>query len=74
MTDADKSREALRLLIDAILDAVAAAGPMGAPGGHLYAALMGHMGISTFNAIMSAMVRAGKLTKRGQCYHISDVS
>jgi hypothetical protein len=38
----------LKLLADAIIDSVRAAGPLGAPGGVLYAALMTH-GL-TFNS------------------------
>ncbi len=63
---------ALRQLADAIIEAVKAAGPLGAPGGVMYAALMAQgCTLHQFEQIMSGMVRAGKLTKRGDCYHIA---
>ena len=40
MTPAPEQVKALRAVLDAILAAVAEAGPMGAPGGVIYAALM----------------------------------
>ncbi len=61
---------ALRRILDAVCEAVKAAGPLGAPGGHLYAALMAHgCTMEQFNGIMAGLVRAGKLRKSGECYH-----
>ena len=60
----------LKLLCDAIVEAVEVAGDHGAPGGVLYAALMGHMSLSTFEGLMAALVKAGKLTRRGQLYFV----
>lgn len=63
-------REILRAVVEAILEACKVAGPMGAPGGHLYAALMATgMRLEQFESIMRALVEAGKLEKRGHCYH-----
>lgn len=61
---------ALRAIADAIIETVKAADPIiGAPGGHLYAALMSvGCTLHQFEQIMSALVRVGKLTKRGECY------
>lgn len=62
---------ALRAIVDAVVDAVRAAGPLGAPGGHLYAALMAQgCTLSQFESLMGALVRTGKVTRRGECYHV----
>jgi len=48
---------------------VALAGPLGAPGGHLYAALMSAgCTLNQFEQIMSGLVQSGDLAKRGECY------
>ncbi len=63
---------ALRQLAAAIIESVKAAGPLGAPGGVMYAALMAQgCTLNQFESIMGGMVRAGKLTKRGDCYHLA---
>lgn len=64
----ENQRDVFIALIGAILDAVKAAGPMGAPGGHIYAALMGLLTFDQYNAIMAELVRQKRLIKRGQCY------
>ena len=70
MTTAQEDN-ALRGLAAAIVDAVKVAGPTGAPGGILYAALMAHgCTLGQFESIMGAMVSAGMLRKSGQCYHV----
>ena len=62
---------ALRAIAKAITETVALAGPLGAPGGHLYAALMSAgCTLSQFEQIMSGLVGAGVLTKRGECYFV----
>lgn len=64
--------KALKALADAIIDTVGAAGPHGAPGGHLYAAFMAHgITLSQYEQIMSGLVIAGKLTKHGDCYRVA---
>ena len=62
---------ALRAIGDTIIEAVSAAGPVGAPGGHIYAGLM-HAGctLSQYEQIMSGLVRAGLLRRDGECYHV----
>lgn len=41
----------------------------GAPGGHIYAALMGvGLSLSQYQYIMDSLVREGRLARRGQCY------
>jgi len=63
---------AIRAIADAIVDAVKAAGPTGAPGGVLYAALMAQgCTYNQFTSLMSALVSAGKLTKDGHVYHVA---
>jgi hypothetical protein len=62
---------AVRSVANLFVDAVRAAGPLGAPGGHLYAATMGSLTLSQFEAIMGGLVRAGRLTKRDECYFIA---
>jgi len=67
--------EALKALADAIIESVRAAGPLGAPGGHLYAALMTYgIDLNQFNQIMSGLCRVGVLRKQGECYHIARIS
>lgn len=67
----EQQAHALRQVADAIIEAVKAAGPLGAPGGPLYAALMtAGCTLHQFEQIMGALVRVGKLSKRGDCYFI----
>lgn len=62
---------ALRLIVSAIVDAVKAAGPIGAPGGVLYAALMTHgVTLEQFEKLMSGLVHANLLRRQGDCYLI----
>jgi hypothetical protein len=42
--------------------------PHGAPGGVMYAAVMQHLSLDRFEAIMRVLVEAGRLTKRGNLY------
>lgn len=53
-------------LVDAIGEAVAAAGPQGIPSGHLYAAMMGlGCSLAQFNGLVSIAVKVGKITQQG---------
>lgn len=64
--------QALRTIAGIIVDAVRAAGALGAPGGHIYAALMAHgCSLHQYQQIMSGLVRAGVLRQSGDCYFIS---
>lgn len=58
-------------VLEAIVETVKDTGPDGVPGGILYAGLMA-MGCSysMFEALMGALVREGKLVKRGQLYFV----
>ena len=69
----DQQREALRLVIDAILDAIRAAGPHGAPGGVLYAALMGQgCTLAQYDGLMRALIRNGQVRREGDMYFIAE--
>ena len=68
MTSTDRAF-ALRQILDALVDVVAASGKLGTPGGTLYAALMTHgCSLEQFEQVMSALIAAKKLTKRGELY------
>lgn len=61
--------KALSLIVHAVVDTVKQAGPLGAPGGVMYAALMAQgCALSQFESLMGGLVRAGKIQKRGECY------
>ena len=57
--------QALSALVDIIMESIRAAGPMGAPEGHLYAALMTipNFRVEHLNMILDALVQAGKVTR-----------
>lgn len=64
-----EQRAALAAIVAAVIDAVKVAGPLGAPAGVLYAALMSHgCTLSQFQSLMSALVRAGKVRQEGHLY------
>lgn len=58
---AAKRRAVLLAITEIILDAITEAGTRGIPSGHLYAALMGHMNIDTYNVIIEALINTGKI-------------
>lgn len=61
----------VKMVCDAIIEAVRAAGPLGAPAGHIYAALMQHgFTFEQFATIMGTLVRVGQLRRSGECYFI----
>lgn len=63
----------LKAICDSIVEAVAVGGTLGVPGGTLYAALMTQgCTLAQFEAIMGALVAAGKLDKRGELYFAKD--
>lgn len=68
-TLAPSQSKALALLVSAVVDSVAVAGPLGAPAGVLYSALMAHgCSLSQFQSLMGALVRLGKLRQEGDLY------
>ena len=69
-TEAQKS--ALRAVCALVINAVKDMGAMGAPGGALYAALMTQgCTFSQYQSLMSGLVSAGMVVKRGDCYFTS---
>ena len=61
--------QAIKMVADAVIEAVQAAGSFGAPGGVIYAGLMAFgCTLQQYESIMSALVQAGKLTRKGQLY------
>jgi hypothetical protein len=70
MTSVNESLQRLGL---AVLEAVEESGEMGAPSGHLYAALMVHGAtLSQYQTFMGTLTRAGLLVLGGQCYTITE--
>ena len=67
MTDQQKAQMALAIVL-ALLDTVKEMGANGAPAGPMYAAVMGHMSLDTFESAMSLLVRSGKVRKEGHVY------
>jgi len=66
-----QQREALKAIVSAVVEAVAAAGEAGAPAGVLYAGLMQYgCKKSQFDSLMPALVRAGKLRQEGHLYFV----
>jgi len=71
MTPTPDQVTALRAVLDAILEAVAAAGPCGAPGGVIYAALMGQgCSLSQYQTLMDGLVSVRRLRREGDLYFI----
>jgi hypothetical protein len=65
MTEA-KARKALQQIALAIRDTVKEAGPMGAPSGHLYAAMMATgCTLDQYQQIIAIMVRKGMIRQQG---------
>lgn len=63
---------AVRFVANAITDTVREAGPLGAPGGVIYAALSKQgCTFNQFNGIMGGLVRAGVLRQDGDLYLIA---
>lgn len=55
-----------------VLEAVAAAGEVGAPGGVLYAAMQAHgASLSQFQSIMGGLVGKAMLTQQHETYHLT---
>ncbi len=65
--------QAVRQVATAIIETVRESGPLGAPGGVMYAALMAQgCTLQQFEGIMGGLVRAGFLRKSGECYHVAE--
>ena len=64
--------KSLNVAAAGIMQAIEAAGSMGAPGGHLYAGLMtaGYT-LADFERVTGALVASGLVLKRGECYTLT---
>jgi len=70
MTQLNDEIRVLKLAVDCILESVRAAGPMGAPSGVVYAALMARgMTLSTYQAIITGLVEKGAIELKFNCLH-----
>ncbi len=68
------AQEIIETVKSAIVESVQAAGPLGCPGGSLYAALMSYgCTLETFERFMALLIKERKLEKRGQLYFIKEV-
>lgn len=62
--------QALREICSVVVDTIQKSGPMGMPGGHLYAILLPFgITLDQFDVLMNTLVEAKKITRVGQCYH-----
>lgn len=55
--------------LQALVDAVKEGGDFGAPGGVMYAALMGSLTLQQFETMMRVLVSQGFLRKQGDLYY-----
>jgi hypothetical protein len=64
-----KAQFAIAQVLAALVETIKAAGPSGAPGGVMYAALMTQgCTLEQFEALMGCLVRSGVVRKSGNCY------
>lgn len=71
--DQDRAKKAIQMaqeLGNAFEEAVKESGSMGAPAGVLYAGCMNVLSLNTFEFIMGALVKVGRLTKKGNLYFL----
>jgi hypothetical protein len=62
--------QATAQVLTALYQTILASGPLGAPGGVMYAALMGQgCTLQQFEGLMSALLRTRLVRKVGDCYH-----
>lgn len=63
MKDIAETRLArIKPVLDAVQSVIDAAGNEGIPSGHLYAMLMSHMDLDTYQSLINIMVDAGGIT------------
>lgn len=68
-------RSALLAVCNAIIDTVAEAEPIGAPGGVIYAALSAQgCTFNQYTSLMGALISAGRLRFEDDCYHLPEAS
>jgi len=73
MTATEEQTRAVAIAL-AIVETCRECGSNGAPGGHLYAGLLGKVTLQCFTDMMARLCRMGLLEKRGQCYHYTGTS
>ena len=61
-TKTEKAVEGAFAIISAIDEAIKEAGDTGIPEGHLYAMLMKHMDLDTFNGVINVLKTAGRIS------------
>jgi hypothetical protein len=68
----DEKRRLIEEILDALVEAVAVGSTGGAPGSVLYTVMQEKLGIDLpqFEAIMRALVMAGRLEKQGDLYFL----
>lgn len=72
MNDAQKV-QAARIIAAGIVEACHVAEPIGAPGGHIYAALMSKgCTLAQYERIMDSLTAAAVIEKHGDCYRATD--
>lgn len=59
----------LKPILDAVQEIIAAKGDRGLPSGHLYAMLMEHMDLDTYQKMIELMVRTGSVTLKNHVLH-----
>ena len=60
---------------NAIVAVVKEAGPLGAPGGMIYAAMMANgCDLATYETFMAGLVAAGRLRKNGDFYFLKEIT
>lgn len=65
----EKAMKAIQMIAEAIVEAVKAAGKLGAPAGTIYAALMTYgITLEQFNQFMAALEKVGKVRRKGLLY------
>jgi hypothetical protein len=64
---------AIMAALNAIVDAVKESGKQGLPSDHLYALVMAHMSLDTYQQVIAALVKAGKIDQRGQVLFAANI-
>lgn len=66
----DEQKKYIAAITDVVLEVIRESKSVfGVPGGHIYAALMGHgWSLAQYESLMDVLVQCGKVVKRGDCY------
>ena len=63
-------QEAIRAVVDIIVESVGEAGPMGVGSGVVYAAVMPVLTLEAYESLVSALVDTGRLTRSGHVLRV----